>query len=191
MKSLIDRFETFYLSKHSGRKLTWLFNYGTVDIRSRAGRSPHVLTVSTYQAMILLMFNSLESLRVLLRESSQSSKEPTSGDIFRVNTEFESRVRSVKVPLIALANNKDGAAESSSSGNAIPQVVEEDRKHIVEAVLVRIMKSRKQLDHNLLVVEATEQLSQRFRPTPQLIKQRIEHLIERDFLERCPHDHKT
>lgn len=35
--------------------------------------------------------------RVLLRESLNASKEPTAGDIFRVNAEFESRVRSVKV----------------------------------------------------------------------------------------------
>ncbi|KAF4696696.1 Cullin-3 [Perkinsus olseni] len=241
MKCLIDRFEAFYLSKHSGRRLTWMFNYGTADVRSRVGRNPHVLTVSTYQAMMLLLFNSSDALsyerirsslncgrgddasvdekseqgddaeikrhlmslyvnprvRVLLRESPRESKEPAAGDIFRVNTQFESRVRNLKVPLIALtssSNNRDGPAGSSSSGNggsAIPQAVEEDRKHIVEAVLVRIMKSRKQMDHNSLVVEATKQLSQRFQPTPQLIKQRIEHLIEREFLERCPHDHKT
>ncbi|KAF4694884.1 Cullin-3 [Perkinsus olseni] len=241
MKCLIDRFEAFYLSKHSGRKLTWMFNYGTADVRSRVGRNPHVLTVSTYQAMMLLLFNTSDALsyerirsslncgrgddasvdekseqgddaeikrhlmslyvnprvRVLLRESPRESKEPAAGDIFRVNTQFESRVRNLKVPLIALtssSNNRDGPAGSSSSGDggsAIPQAVEEDRKHIVEAVLVRIMKSRKQMDHNSLVVEATKQLSQRFQPTPQLIKQRIEHLIEREFLERCPHDHKT
>ena len=69
----------------------------------------------------------------------------------------------------------------------VPAVVEEDRKHLVEAVIVRIMKSRKTLDHIQLLVEVTRHLTARFQPTPLLIKQRIEKLIEREYLERSQH----
>lgn len=45
------------------------------------------------------------------------------------------------------------------------------------------MKGRRKLDHLSLVQEVLTTL-QMFKPSPVLIKQKIEHLIERDFLER-------
>jgi len=49
---------------------------------------------------------------------------------------------------------------------------------------VRIMKSRKQLDHNNLIAEVAMQLQSRFLENPVEVKKQIESLIERDFLER-------
>ena len=75
--------------------------------------------------------------------------------------------------------------------NQAPATVEEDRKHLVEAVIVRIMKSRKTLEHNQLVMEVTRHLTSRFQPSPTLIKQRIEKLIEREYLERSQQDRRV
>ena len=68
--------------------------------------------------------------------------------------------------------------------------VEEDRKPLVEAAIVRIMKARRVLDHNSIISEVTRQLSARFSPTPAVIKKRIESLIDREFLERDPNDRR-
>uniref|UniRef100_A0A914ENV2 Cullin protein neddylation domain-containing protein n=1 Tax=Acrobeloides nanus TaxID=290746 RepID=A0A914ENV2_9BILA len=68
--------------------------------------------------------------------------------------------------------------------------VEEDRRHEVEAAIVRIMKARKMLSHSELIVESTNQLKARFNPDPMLIKRRIENLIERDYLKRDDQDQK-
>ena len=91
--------------------------------------------------------------------------------------------------------------------------VDEDRKHEIEAAIVRIMKSRKRmtvrassqyivlnkqqcatilsLQHNLLVSDVTTQLKSRFLPSPVFIKKRIEGLIEREYLARTPEDRKV
>lgn len=89
--------------------------------------------------------------------------------------------------------------------------VDEDRKHEIEAAIVRIMKSRKKLavswlnmdavrsifnydlslQHNLLVSDVTTQLRSRFLPSPVIIKKRIEGLIEREYLARTPEDRKV
>lgn len=91
--------------------------------------------------------------------------------------------------------------------------VDEDRKHEIEAAIVRIMKSRKKMavrwlrfggifpeflqlfffsfQHNILVSDVTTQLKSRFLPSPVIIKKRIEGLIEREYLARTPEDRKT
>ena len=67
------------------------------------------------------------------------------------------------------------------------EVVAEDRSIAVEAAIVRIMKSRRKLGHNELIQEVLTALSH-FQPNPAQIKQKIEQLIERDYLERDPDD---
>ena len=67
------------------------------------------------------------------------------------------------------------------------EVVAEDRSIAVEAAIVRIMKSRRKLGHNELVQEVITAL-RNFQPNPAQIKQKIDQLIERDYLERDPDD---
>ena len=81
-----------------------------------------------------------------------------------------------------------GLVDGSS---AVPIAVEEDRRHLLEAAIVRIMKARKMLSHNDLVAEVTKQLSGRFLPPPQFVKKRVESLIEREYLERDENDRRV
>ena len=64
--------------------------------------------------------------------------------------------------------------------------VDEDRKHAVEASIVRVMKARKTMPHQQLVMEVSQQLMKLFKPDPKVIKNRIESLISRE-VPRCPH----
>jgi cullin 3 len=57
-----ESFRTFYMSKHSGRRLLWQTNMGCADLRAVFGSSRHELNVSTYQMCILLLFNTADSL---------------------------------------------------------------------------------------------------------------------------------
>ncbi len=62
--------------------------------------------------------------------------------------------------------------------------VDEDRKLYLQAAIVRIMKSRKTLHHNLLIQEVINQSKQRFNPSISLIKKCIETLIDKQYIER-------
>ena len=58
-----------------------------------------------------------------------------------------------------------------------------ERQNIIDAVVVRIMKARKTEKHNQLMEDVIRQISI-FMAQPQMIKQRIESLIEREYLKR-------
>ena len=83
--------------------------------------------------------------------------------------------------------------ETVKGGGAkvVAKAVEEDRRHLLEAAIVRIMKARKLLNHNDLIAEVSRQLSARFVPDPQSVKKRIESLIEREYLERDEGDRRV
>lgn len=61
---------------------------------------------------------------------------------------------------------------------------------MIEATIVKVMKSRRRLAHNDLITETTKILQQKFNPDPIVIKKRIEGLIEREYLERDKEDRR-
>ncbi|KAJ6645804.1 Cullin-3 [Pseudolycoriella hygida] len=180
----------------------------------------HILQVSTYQMCILMLFNNRECLSyediqqetgipekellramqslsmgkatqrllVLMKPSNAKKQkdikiEPT--DEFKVNDAFVSKLHRVKIQTVAAKGESEPERKETRSK------VDEDRKHEIEAAIVRIMKSRKRMSHNLLVSDVTTQLRSRFLPSPVVIKKRIEGLIEREYLARTPEDRKV
>jgi len=204
-------FRKYYLSNHSGRKLTWHTNMGTAELRARfSPRMQRELIVNTYQMVILLLFNDrdeisykeiLEATAIpvselkrnlislaspknkLLEKNPPDLKKVEESDIFSFNSKFTSRLLKVKVMTVS-------QRESEPERQETRQKVDEDRKHHIEAAIVRIMKSRKTMEHSTLILEVTKQLMTRFKPEPQIIKKRIESLIEREYLERSKTDRK-
>ena len=213
LQSACKHFADYYLALHTGRKLTWLTNMGTADLRAELGGKKRELVVNTHQMFILLQFNTaakltcaelreatgmnqgdavrnLQSLacvkKHLILSKQPAGREVNDTDVFCVNEAFQSKLSKIKVSTVSTHKG-----ETETEVAKTREKVEDDRRPQVEASIVRIMKSRKVLDDNSLVAEVTKQLQHRFLPQPQLIKKRIESLIERDYLERAKDDRKT
>lgn len=203
-----DQFETFYLDSHSGRKLSWNYALGTCDIKvtGYVGGDSYEFTVSPLQTIAMLLFRNgrlqitfkeileetgipLEDLkrhmismslpRYQLFNKTGKRKEFLDEDVYEFNLEYKSKLKKIKVPLVTI-NSDLGNKESGTA--TIPPAVVESRRHMIDATIVRVMKARKKLEHTMLFSEVMKQL--RFSPTPQELKQRIESLIEREYLER-------
>jgi len=200
-----ERFRRFYLAKHNGRRLTWKTSMGTAEVRAMLGDNwnRHELHVTTYQMAVVLLFNEREFLsfeeilkiynindsefhrHVLGLVKSQIICKSTEGKEikncteFFLNPSFRSKLYRIKVPILA---SKE--PEIAASKEEMPEMVIEDRKHMIEASIVKVMKSRRQIDHSSLLSEVIRLISWRFVPAPKLIKNRIESLIEREYLER-------
>jgi cullin 3 len=52
-------FESFYLARHTGRRLTWQPALGHADVRVQFRARAHDLNVATYALVVLLLFQDL------------------------------------------------------------------------------------------------------------------------------------
>ncbi|XP_054266080.1 cullin-4A-like [Macrosteles quadrilineatus] len=196
-----DHFNKFYLGKHNGRKLQWQPTLGHCVLKAEFTQGRKELQVSLFQALVLLLFNyqdeiSLEEIKAgtniedgELRRTLQSlacgrarvlSKTPRGrdvedGDKFFFNAEFTNKLFRIKINQIQMK-------ETTEEQKATEERVFQDRQYQIDAAIVRIMKMRKTLSHNLLITELYNQL--KFPVKPADLKKRIESLIDRDYMER-------
>ncbi|KAG6831984.1 hypothetical protein H0H87_003128 [Tephrocybe sp. NHM501043] len=189
-----DRFQKYYQTKHSGRKLTWLWNYSKNELRTNYLNQKYILMTSSYQMAVLLQYNrndtmSLDELvaatsitkdimsqvlALLVKAKILINEEK---DQYDLNPNFKSKKIRVNLNLPIKADVK---AESAD----VLKAVDEDRKYVIQATIVRIMKARKTMKNQALIQEVISQISQRFAPKIPDIKKAIETLLEKEYIER-------
>mmetsp|Transcript_51346 Transcript_51346/g.125176 ORF Transcript_51346/g.125176 Transcript_51346/m.125176 type:complete len:748 (+) Transcript_51346:224-2467(+) len=205
IERVCEVFKRFYLAQHNGRQLTWQVNMGNADVKAKYDKTYQV-NMPTYQMVVLLLFTdqSTSALRfkdienatkipaVDLKRTMQSlacghfkllvknpkGKEVKEDDSFSFNSSFTHKMIKFKVSSIA------SARENNEEVHASRNKINEDRNPQIDAAVVRVMKTRRIMEHNMLITEVTKLLQSRFVPEPNMIKKRLEGLIDRDFLQR-------
>ncbi|KAN0127343.1 Cullin domain containing protein [Lactarius tabidus] len=189
-----DRFQKYYQTKHSGRKLTWLWNYSKNELRTNYLNQKYILMTSAYQMAVLLQYNNNDTLSLdelatatnvgkdlltqvlqpLVKSRILISEET---DQFDLNPNFKSK--KIRVNL-----NQPIKAEVKAESSDVLKTVDEDRKYVIQATIVRIMKARKTMKNQPLIQEVISQISQRFTPKIPDIKKAIDTLLEKEYIER-------
>jgi cullin 1 len=166
-----------------------------------------LLVASTVQMTVLLFFNNKDKSTVkelsravgsdlalmqqvvstlirnnLLLRDGQSNSEPDDrlpepDDIVKYNKDYTNKRTRVNI-------NVTYKIEAKTDLENTHKNVEEDRRLLIQAAIVRIMKMRKTINHQGLVAETIQQLSSRFTPSVPAIKKNIETLIEKEYVER-------
>ncbi|KAF8650599.1 hypothetical protein AX16_005170 [Volvariella volvacea WC 439] len=210
MQEQITRFTEYYKQKHSGHVLSFDHALGTATLKARFKAGSKELSVSLYQAIVLLLFNDgddikypeiLEATRMNdaeLRRTLQSlacgkkkvlrkvpaGREVEDEDVFRFNPDFEDPHPKVHI-------NSIQAKVSPEESKRTQQMIEGDRKHYLDAAIVRIMKARKELTYEKLKAATIDAVKNHFSPSVEDIKRRIDSLVESDYLERSEKDKNT
>lgn len=205
LQSALDSFTAWYTTQHKNRKLSWRHQLATVVMTTRLGGGKYEITLSLFQAVVLLLYNeedvltcaeiqrrtgietselvrTLQSLamgrkgtRVLLKRPA--GKEVNPEDEFFLNKKFQSDRIKFKINQIQQDLSKEESKETNEQ-------VLVDRVSVLEATIVRIMKARKTLPLAQLIDAVVVDVSKRFPPDVKEIKKRVESLIEREFLAR-------
>ncbi|KAJ2157342.1 ubiquitin ligase (cullin) of SCF [Coemansia sp. RSA 552] len=208
----------FYLNKHNGRRLNWLWQYSRAELKiffpkatGAAAKTGYLFSVTTYQLAILLLFNAdsgpgtgydsedgptLSFSQIMAATELDNEIIQMELDMFvrarvlnsdtpgKVNENskltLNSGFRSKRMK-INLATTK--RVEQKRDTTEMKQAIDVDRTSNIQAAIVRIMKARKQLTHRQLI-EATITHIKLFQPQVSDIKQSIDYLIDKGFLER-------
>ncbi|KAI2789890.1 hypothetical protein POX_d05389 [Penicillium oxalicum] len=203
----INDFQEFYCNKHTGRRLSWKHQLAHCQLRARFPKGSKELVVSSFQAIVLLLFNDIEENETLryvdiqtatglsdpeLKRTLQSlacakyrvltktpkGKEVETTDVFSYNTGFSDAKMRIKINQIQLKETKE-------ENKTTHERVAADRHYETQAAVVRIMKSRKTIKHAELIAEVIEATRHRGTLQPAEIKTNIEKLIEKDYMERA------
>lgn len=189
-----DRFSKYYQTKHSGRKLTWLWNYSKNELRTNYLNQKYILMTSSWQMAVLVQYNANDTLSldelvaatsitkdylkqvlaVLVKAKILINEET---DQYDLNPGFKSK--KIRINL-----NMPIKAEQKAESTDVLKTVDEDRKYVIQATIVRIMKARKTMKNQQLIQEVIAQISQRFAPKIPDIKKAIDHLLEKEYIER-------
>lgn len=167
-----ERFQKFYFDKHSGRKLTWLWQLCKGEIKAnyiKNAKVPYTFQVSTYQMGILLLFNEADSLtyeeiekgttlaseildpnlsillkaKVLLANPEGAKAEP--GTSFSLNYNFKNKKIKVNLNIQIKSEAKVEAADTHKT-------IEEDRKLLLQVSFFIVQLFQKSIHPNLVIV---------------------------------------
>lgn len=215
MRNTLTDYQDFYRSQHGNRNVKWHHGLASAVVSAEFRPGCKKELVSTlHQAVILLLFNKCDSWTVKeivdctqiqevevvknvvaligcrdkpkilqMAETALDKKEGVLESVksgkFSVNSEISDKRYRLRV---AQVNMKTPVEEKKE----VDQEVNQDRQANIDAAVVRIMKSRKELTHSALITEVLQQL--KFPVKAADIKKRIESLIEREYISRDPED---
>lgn len=201
-----NAFQQFYLNKNPGRRLIWMHSQTQCTLKALFPKGRKELSTSLFQAIVLMTFNegetksfqeilaitnldpielkktlaSLVSPKVRILTKSSTDNKINDTDTFTFRRDFASK--SVRLQINFTVQVKERKEEQAKT----QEIIFRDRQYQVDAAIVRIMKTRKDLTHNQLISELYAQI--KFPAKAADLKKRIESLIERDYLERDSND---
>lgn len=191
----IDQYDAFYKNKHTGRKLFWKHNLAHCMVKGYFAKGTKDLAVSAMQASVLVLFNQApdgvlgyEQIATAtslaggeLERTLQSlacgkvrvlTKHPKGRDVSRTDT--FSFNRGFTHPMVRVKINQIQLKETAEENQETHRRVAADRQFETQAAIVRVMKSRKIMQHAQLVAEVINQTKSRGAMDPGDIKQNIE-----------------
>jgi len=191
------------------RKLWWQPHFGKVELKMMYGHK-YVLQMSMYQACVLMQFDRFDkdeltteelekgtalgksifssTLAVLcminilkrnppVKKGQQVNLEPNQS--FKLNAAFRSKKAKVNINVRMKGNTTNKQTEAAEN-KATHEEANQAKVKKIEVTVVRIMKTRKELDQDQLIREVLLQIS--FNPPIKVVQHVLGGLVERKAL---------
>jgi len=207
LKVLTESFSNFYKSTEKSKALHWKFHQGTCRVQVHCNGKTTLVDMSIFQGCILDLFNEkdtwtfselkdatgltheelLSSLhrlvqgkyRLLRSDANYKSPIPVAPTTVTCNDVTTKWPRKFSICAKTQASLEQSAIDTREE-------IKVDRRHQIDAAIVRIMKSRRKMEFRDLIAETISQLSAHFKPDIKTLKTRIGSLTEQQYLIRDP-----
>ncbi|CAF4504041.1 unnamed protein product [Rotaria socialis] len=207
LETILNNFNMFYKNLHNGRKLTWLHQHSKGELQTFFTQKVHKLRVSTYQMVILLLFN--DSLEWTVEQIHDQTQITIDLLISILNALVQSKILTCTQFLhptnfdmnckVKLSNdfksdkyhiNLNTGIQSTEEKNmeTFQTKIDQDRIMIIRTTIVRTMKLHQTMLQNVLIQTVIEQLRSHFNPDISTIKGCINSLITKEYLEINSHN---
>jgi cullin 1 len=214
MELFYNSFNDFYHKQYSGRKLQWLFHTSCGELKTiyltSGGKGGYIFQLYTFAMVILLLFNNEDKIAISnISQKTRLSLEMTRSQIeilvkskvlsftdnspqglasdtseVELNYNFKHKKHKVNLKLQIKSDDKNESEETHNN-------VEEDRKLLIQASIMRTTKTKKVIKHLELVQAVIDQLSPRFKPKINDIKKCVDILLEKEYIERMEGEKDT
>ncbi|XP_077548310.1 cullin-1-like [Haemaphysalis longicornis] len=202
----VQRFTQFYHDKHPSRKLQWLYSLSKGELVTGCFKNRYTIQASTFQMAVLLYYNFDVSFTV------EQLQEGTALEMGVLQPVLETLLKSKLLVRSGKKSNGDGPlerddvlslfegynnkklrininvplkSEAKVEHEDTQRKVYRDRMLVIQAAIVRIMKTGRTMQHQELIAEVISQLCSQFKPSVAVIKECVHILIDKEYLERA------
>lgn len=193
----LSEFEKYFneIDEKKHKVLDWKsYTLHQLTLSTQFASEKKELQVNLLQAIVLMLFEDMDELsfsqiceatqmgeklmkRVLASLSTE--KYPVlkvESNVIKLNHHFSDKAQKIKLPM--------GKEKDALAAEAVTKLVEEGRSSEIRSVLVKIMKSHRNLLFTELLGKSIDILTLRGTPQIQEIKNEIEYLILTDYIAR-------
>lgn len=186
-------FSNYYIQKNQGKALTWHLPYCNCELGFKIGSNDYIIRTNGVHASILMKYSKsslvfktsdlVKKTKIDRNDLLPCLKAITSSGVLVYDREsdsftFNNNFRSNQAVICLINTNKE-----ETSVNEIEKIEErtmEDRKPVIDAYIIKLLKPKKQMNLDELVIAVSNSI--KFFCDSQLIHSRINHLINNRYI---------
>jgi len=139
----------------------------------------------TLTSHFLPLFNN--KLFLILNKEKDEINQMEDNDIIYLNPSFNQEDSKIKL-LNSIVEKKEVTVAEEKKEDEVSHFVLEDRKHLLDAIIIKMLKRDKIVEFEKLKSLLIEDVKKFFVPEIKFIKTRLENLMDRNFVKRSDDD---